>query len=186
MNEKPIKATLKKKRDGTYLPFDEIKYLYMPYELHWTCPGCNENKIIDLEQQPIEYPEFNKPFRFTVYCEDCDVENRKSEYKVSLKLNLRYKLNMDIDKPESELSDTEQIEKKLREIEEEMDIFDVEEVFMGNDENLRKCGLWLKNNYYKLFQKIAKINFLNNMSEKRKIRKLNPDRKIKPDEMCDS
>ena len=112
MVENPIKATIKKKREGTYLPFDEIHHLFMPYQLHWTCPGCKEIKIVDFEDQDFEYPQFNDPFTFTVYCEECDVENKKCEYEIKLQLNLSYRLTLEIPTAPKKKIDVEELEKK--------------------------------------------------------------------------
>lgn len=53
----------------------EVKRFYVPgFVLKDNCPVCGQERCIDFSQHYLSYPEANKPFNYTMYCDDCNKE----------------------------------------------------------------------------------------------------------------
>lgn len=47
------------------------------------CPKCKEPVELDLGEQYLSYPPMNKPFKESMYCQECD-----HEFEVKLRVNI--------------------------------------------------------------------------------------------------
>lgn len=67
----------------------EIKRFYFPSKITWTCDRCNEENIMDFDEDYLSYPPVNEVFDLDLYCPNCD-----NEHVVKAKLSMK----MDIEK----------------------------------------------------------------------------------------
>lgn len=66
---------------------DDNKRFYLDSQVVFVCPQCGTQCVHDLSEIPLSYPEFNVPFDYTCYCEQC-----QNEWKANCQLVLHVEL----------------------------------------------------------------------------------------------
>lgn len=53
-----------------------IKRLYLPLEIHWTCPKCGSRNTREMRHDHMSYPTINAIERINLWCGKCDVDDQ--------------------------------------------------------------------------------------------------------------
>lgn len=51
-----------------------IKRFYLPIKIERSCPGCNNECEVDLNDNYLSYPTVNQKEQICFYCNECDQE----------------------------------------------------------------------------------------------------------------
>lgn len=55
-------------------PPHDVKRFYLDTKVKTICPSCGAECVQDLADIPLSYPEYNTPFHWTSYCDECHDE----------------------------------------------------------------------------------------------------------------